>query len=458
MSRRQSASTELPPVVILAAGEGARLRPDMAKPLVRLLGQTLIERILRMCVTAGVREFVVVVGHMKEQLRAHLGALEEGLGVSVTCVHAEDWARGNGASAHMAASQIGNRRFFLIMADHLFDPEILKKLLLDPPGSGEVCLAIDFDTDGVFDSDDATKVSCSNSRLAAIGKELDEWDGIDTGVFLCTPALFPTLGKAQDAGLYSLSDGIAELVSRDLVRAVDVTGCHWLDIDTPEALAEAERRLLASLHKGGQDGFVSRRMNRPLSTRLSKYLVRTAITPNQITVISFLMSLMGSAFLFLGTYTTGVLGGILIQGGSVIDGCDGEVARLKGIATPRGGWLDTMLDRYADLAITFAIVAAYARHSPGSLPWITGMVAATGFVLVSYVTKEFALRHRSEFSHDFLNRIKHRDLRLLIISVGAVAGLAFQALLVVGVLSHAVVAGIMVLGWRGNSASAETPE
>lgn len=87
-----------------------------------------------------------------------------------------------------------------------------------------------------------------------------------------------------------------------------------------------------------------------------------------------------------------------------------------------------------------------------------GMVAATGFVLISYVTKEFALRHKSEFSHNFLNRIKHRDLRLLVISVGAVAGLAFETLLVAGVLSHAVVAGIMVLGWRGNSASAETPE
>ena len=458
MSRRQSASTELPPVVILAAGEGTRLRSDMAKPLVSVLGQTLIERILRGCVAAGLREFVVVVGHKEEEMRAHLGALEERLGVSATCVHAEDWALGNGASAYMAAGQIGNQRFFLVMADHLFDPEILRKLLLDPPGSGEVCVAIDYDTDGVFDSDDATKVSCSKGRLTAIGKGLDEWDGIDTGVFLCTPALFPTLGNAQDAGEHSLTDGIADLVSRGLVRAVDITGCRWLDVDTPKALAEAERRLLASLHKDGQDGFVSRRINRPMSTRLSKYLARTAITPNQITVISFTISLMGSAFLFLGSYAAGVLGGMLIQAGSVVDGCDGEVARLKGIATPRGAWLDTMLDRYADLVMTFAIVAAYARHFPGSLPWITGMVTATGFVLVSYVTKEFALRHRSEFSHDFLDRVKHRDLRLLVISAGAVVGFAFEALLVVGVLSHAIVAGVMVLGWRGSSASAETPD
>ncbi len=116
-----------------------------------------------------------------------------------------------------------------------------------------------------------------------------------------------------------------------------------------------------------------------------------------------------------------------------------------------------MLDRYADLAITFAIVAAYAKHFPGPLPWITGMVAATGFILVSYVTKEFALRHQSDYPHDFLDRVKHRDLRVFVIAAGAVVGLAFEALWVVGVLSHAVVAGIMVRGWRYGSAPPDRP-
>ena len=319
-------------------------------------------------------------------------------------------------------------------------------------------MAIDYDRHQIFDSDDATKVSCGDGRLTAIGKDLDEWDGIDTGMFLCSPALFRALERAQDAGQYSLSHGIAELVSGGLVRAVDVTGCRWLDIDTPEALAEAERWLLTSLHKGSQDGFVSRWINRPLSTRLSKHLVQTQITPNQITVISFLISLLGAAFLFLGTYGAGVLGGVLIQAGSVLDGCDGEVARLRGTATPRGGWLDTILDRYADLAVTLAIVAAYARQFPGSLPWITGMVAATGFILVSYVTKEFALRHRTDYPHDFLGRVKHRDLRMLSLAAGAVVGFAFEALMVVGVLSHAVVAGIMVRGWHLSSMPTGAPD
>ncbi len=450
-------SAEVPHVVILAAGEGTRIGSNRPKPLVPLLGQTLLERTLRVCATVGVRQFVVVVGYREEQVRAQLGALGERLGVSIASVRAEDWWLGNGASTRAAAAQIGNRRFFLIMADHLVDSEILKKLLLDPPGSGEVCVAVDYDHCQVFDPDDATKVRCHNGRVAAIGKDLDEWDGTDTGVFLCTPALFVALEKTGDVGQHSLTHGIAELASRGLVRPVDVTGCRWLDIDTPEALAEAERRLLTSLHKDAQDGFVSRWINRPLSTRLSKLLVRTGVTPNQITVVSFLISLVGSALLFLGSYATGALGGVLLQLGSVVDGCDGEVARLKGVATPRGAWLDTMLDRYGDLAMTLAIVAAHARQFPGPLTWITGMVAATGFILVSYVTKEYALRHQRDYPNGFLGRIKHRDLRVLAISVGAVAGFAFEALFLVGVLSHAVVAGIMVWGWR-TSAPAGAPD
>ncbi|MEE8268271.1 MAG: CDP-alcohol phosphatidyltransferase family protein, partial [Gemmatimonadales bacterium] len=149
--------------------------------------------------------------------------------------------------------------------------------------------------------------------------------------------------------------------------------------------------------------------------------------------------------------------GLLIQAASVIDGCDGEVARLKGIATPRGAWLDTMLDRYADLAITLGIVTAYFRHDPGVLPLTVGIVAATGFILASYVTKEFTRHHTLDYPHDLLDRMKHRDLRLLVISAGALVGFPYQALILVGVLSHAAVVGIMLRGWRLSPILAEVP-
>ena len=457
MIERRSTFREVPPAVILAAGRGARMGSKVPKPLVRLLGQSLIERAIRTCASVGVRQFVVVVGHEEEQVSNHVNELCERLGLDVYCANAHNWSLGNGASTGAAAGYLRARRFFLLMADHLFDPEILKKLLANPPGSDEVCLAVDRHYQQMLDLDDATKVRRLNGRIAEIGKGLAKWDSIDTGAFLCAPEIFQGIEEASRSGQHQLSDAIAELASRGVVRPVDVTGCHWLDVDTPEMLVVAERQLLSSLNKGGQDGFVSQWINRPLSTRLSKYLVQTGVTPNQITVASFLISLIGAGLLAAGGYVVAALGGLLIHAASVIDGCDGEVARLKGIATPRGAWLDTMLDRYADLAITLAIVTAYARHAPGVLPLTVGIVAATGFILASYVTKEFAQRHTLAYPHDLLDRMKHRDLRLLVISAGALVGFPFQALILVAVLSHAAVAGIMLRGWRLSPTLAGSP-
>ena len=459
MTEHRFTSTRHPPAVILAAGLGMRMDSRVPKPLTRLLGQSLIERTIRACATVGVRQFVVVVGHEEEQVSSHVYQLCDRLGLDVSCANAHNWSKGNGASTGAAASYLRAQPFFLLMADHVVDPEILKKLLADPPASDEVCLAVDRNHNQVFDLNDATKVRCVGGRVAETGKGLAEWDSIDTGVFLCAPEIFLAIEKVRLGGRHQLSDAITELASRGVVRPIDVTGCRWLDVDTPETLVEAERQLLSSLSKGGQDGFVSQWINRPLSTRLSKYLARTGVTPNQITVASFLMSLIGAGFLAAGGYAVGALGGLLIQAASVIDGCDGEVARLKGIATPRGAWLDTMLDRYADIAITLGIVTAYIRHAPapGVLPVTVGIVAATGFILASYVTKEFARHHTLAYPQDFLDRMKHRDLRLLVIAVGALVGFPYQALILVGVLSHAAVVGIMLRGWRLSPILAAAP-
>ena len=143
----------------------------------------------------------------------------------------------------------------------------------------------------------------------------------------------------------------------------------------------------------------------------------------------------------------GLVGGLLIQLASIIDGCDGEIARLKQMSSARGAWLDTVLDRYADLAAALAITFAYSVAHPGPLPAIVGTVAAFGFIMASYVTKEFAIRHQQPYPNDVLNRLKRRDLRLLLICLGAIAGRPFTALVLAGALSHVCVIGILIKGW-----------
>lgn len=159
------------------------------------------------------------------------------------------------------------------------------------------------------------------------------------------------------------------------------------------------------------------------------------------------MSLVGAGFLAAGQYAFGLVGGSLVQLASIIDGCDGEIARLKHLSSARGVWLDTILDRYADVAIALGVTYAFATAHAGPLAWILGFLAACGFILASYVTKEFAIRHERPYPNDILNRLKRRDLRLLLICLGAVADQPFEALLLAGAVSHVCVIGVLIKGW-----------
>ncbi|MFQ5805172.1 MAG: sugar phosphate nucleotidyltransferase [Phycisphaerae bacterium] len=459
MSARTSGSepdpdtTEL--AVILAAGQGTRLSPrenGAAKPTVRLLGLSLVERTMVACLAAGIRRFLVVVGHRAEAVQAHVERVASRRGCEAVFVTAPDWELGNGASALAVSGRVGDAPFLLIMADHLVESPLIEAVLRTPLAEGEVCLGVDRDKATVFDLEDVTRVTLSNGRVGRLGKSFEPWDAADTGVFRCTAGLFDGLRRAAAGNRHTLTDGMNELAADGRVAAVDVTGAGWLDVDTPEAYREARRRLVQSLRrgKGGEDGYVSIYLNRPVSTRLSAVLASTPVTPNQISVACFVVCLAGALLLGMQSYAAWVAGALLVQLSSVADGCDGEIARLKHLASPRGAWLDTLLDRYSDMALALAITFSYATSHPGPLPWIGGFLSVAGFLLASYVTKEFALRHGRPYPSDVLNRLKRRDVRLLVISCGALVGYPFAALLVAGALSHACVAGILVKGWTAS--------
>lgn len=108
----------------------------------------------------------------------------------------------------------------------------------------------------------------------------------------------------------------------------------------PATRREARGVLLGSLRKS-VDGLISRTMNRPISIAISSVLVRTPITPNALSFLTFAMALGASALMAAQAFAAGA---VLMQFSSILDGCDGEVARLKYRASKVGAWLDTVLD------------------------------------------------------------------------------------------------------------------
>jgi choline kinase len=229
----------------LAAGFGSRLRTeddDALKPLTPVAGVPLLFRALRSLEVAGCERVTVVVGFRSEQL---VSALAEWSGsAEVGTVVNDRFDLANGVSLLAAADHIGDD-FVLTMADHVLDDDLMALARDHRPVPGGATLLVDRRIDEVFDLDDATKVQTGEEGVIVdIGKQLAEYDCIDTGVFVCTGGLLQALRGVLDAqGDASLSQGVAALAAAGKMHTLDIGDCFWQDVDTPEMLAHAVAHL-----------------------------------------------------------------------------------------------------------------------------------------------------------------------------------------------------------------------
>jgi len=232
--------------LIIAAGRGERLKPftnGIPKPLLPLSGRPLIERIILAVREAEIRDIIIVKGYLGEKIESFL---EDGSRYNVRIEYAENkrWHLGNGVSVYEARDLI-DENFVLLMADHIFNPKILSELQRYEISNRECALCVDMHMRYVFDFEDATKVLVNGDRIFDIGKELKYYNGVDMGIFLCSPAIFEALEKAFRNGEYSLTAAVRELANERLMKAccfVDEE-YYWMDIDTVEMRRIAESLL-----------------------------------------------------------------------------------------------------------------------------------------------------------------------------------------------------------------------
>ena len=420
--------------LIIAAGQGTRLRPiGDTKPLVTLLGLGLIERVILTAKKSGIKEFCIVTGYHGEKIREQLSDGEK-YGVRIQYVQNDSWIRGNAISVLKARDHF-KESFVLLMADHNYDHRILNELLKTKIGKDECILCVDKNPGDHLNIDDATKVRTVDHRIDLIGKDLSDYNCIDTGIFICNPVIFDVLEESISKGDEGLSGGIKILAERHKMRYMSLGDNFWIDVDDKTDRRNAELLICNKLKKD-TDGPVSRILNRPISLRISKLLLKTGITPNQISVLSTVIGLVGASFFFSGEYFYLILGGILIHIHSIVDGCDGEVARLKLRQTKYGGWLDAVLDRYVDAAIIFGLAYGYWNMTGDMTIWIIGFSALIGTFLNSYTSDKYDSIFKNG---DMAKKSKFRmgrDVRLLLIVIGALTNQIPIMLIILAVIAN----------------------
>lgn len=283
--------------------------------------------------------------------------------------------------------------------------------------------------------------AAANRRVAGVAavvrlvREVDKGGGVRI--------VLPEGGLDARTGddLARLAPGIEIIVSHD-----DEPG-----VDAPELDARA---ILRATAKPG-DGFVSRRLNRPVSQRISMLLLHIpGIRPVHATLGTALLAVAMFAALVAGGEAGLIAGGLLFHAASVFDGVDGEIARATWRTSPAGAVFDTAVDLTTNLLFIAGVTINLAEHT-GPQTMLVGVwtlflaVAGFGAIILREarigrildtggVKRRYQSRRREGFAAllmDCAIAISSRDTFAFLFAVLILVGLALPALYVFAALT-----------------------
>ncbi len=178
------------------------------------------------------------------------------------------------------------------------------------------------------------------------------------------------------------------------LKTVSCKKGNVLEIKGPNDVPHVERALLRGLIKD-TEGFMSRHFERRISLFITKRLINTSITPNQVTVISVLIGLVGAAFMAIGQGAWQIIGSWLFLAHSIVDGCDGEIARLKFLESRIGGILDFWGDNVVHAAVFGAIGFEWWTRTGQLLAIILFLIAVSGTFFSASIVFFTAMKKKS---------------------------------------------------------------
>ena len=216
-------------------------------------------------------------------------------------------------------------------------------------------------------------------RLASARVEPAGWGTIPNRIVMLPAASVPDAADALDQGAAArgLREVEARLASRFGPPARILVAIDPMIVETPADVGAAERRLLKSLLKD-TDGFMARHVERPISLQISRRLAGTGITPNQMSLISIAVGICGGPFFLSSRPLMQTIGALLFLAHSILDGCDGELARLKFQQSRWGGVLDFWGDNVVHTVIFGCMGIGWSLAAGAIWPLWLGAAAVLG--------------------------------------------------------------------------------
>lgn len=218
-------------------------------------------------------------------------------------------------------------------------------------------------------------------------RQVDEWTSEERALALVTSDQAVGIYVIPSRLVQSLSDNkvenLADLrawsLASDLVHLAPVEEGLWQCVRTSDDCRSAERKLNRWLVKA-TDGFYAQ-LNRRISIPISRQLIKWPITPNMVSLFTLAVGFASGVLFAVGGYWHTLAGAILSLSASILDGCDGEVARLKLMESDFGCWLETVCDYLYYLFLFVGITVGLERTSGSRSYFLWGGVLLFGAVI-----------------------------------------------------------------------------
>jgi len=219
-------------------------------------------------------------------------------------------------------------------------------------------------------------------RITVLAQEIDgELDRVLTGTSVEIVVLAASEGI--DGVVRKLRDDGEEVSIRDIPVHDDADR------------KQMENKLLAGLVKD-TEGIMSRLVNRRISLAVTRRLMNRNVTPNQMTWVSMAIGLSGALFFLLPGRGAQITGALLFLLHSILDGCDGELARLKFQESRAGGIFDYWSDNTVHVAVFACIGAGWALHAEAPWAWLLSLLAVAGTLVSAWLVFSHTMRNRDE--------------------------------------------------------------
>ena len=184
---------------------------------------------------------------------------------------------------------------------------------------------------------------------------------------------------------------------------------------------EVEEKSDQSVISHSDSPIIDRYIIRKISGFITGLLVKTPVTPNQVTIISLILGILSAAFFSHGAHTYTIIAGVFYFVSTVFDQCDGEVARFKHMTSDFGKTFYIIVDSIVKATITIGVTIAIYKTNGSGLTIVAGLLAMMGIVISLLLTTYFSSKSKKDTgTKEMLDKLNNKDFFYIIMLVSVV--------------------------------------